>query len=219
MLPDGLSFPTLMAFVAASGVLLITPGPTVLLVASHALTRGSRAALWSVAGVALGDATALAASLGGLGALLAASAALFSAVKLAGAAVLIGLGLGLLRHPPRDLASRAPVSSRLGACGGASGLSLARDAWLVTSLNPKSLLFFVAFVPQFMSKAAPLAPQAVTLGAVFVTMAALNALGYALLADRLGRVGCLERGLRLAGRAGGVGLIGAGVATIAIERP
>src|SRR5215831_12388763 len=117
-------------FVAASTVLLIIPGPTVLLVVSYALGQGWRAALPIAVGVALGDFTAMTLSMVGVGALLAASAGLFTALRWFGAAYLIWLGIklwgagGTLNAQPRtDPASAARMLGH---------------AWLITALNPKS---------------------------------------------------------------------------------
>ena len=193
---------TWLAFLAATAVMLAIPGPTILLVIGQSLGAGRRAALPLVAGVALGDLTAMTLSLAGLGALLAASATLFAVLKFAGAAYLVWLGVRLWRAPVEDGAA-APVSARRAF----------RDAYVVTALNPKSIAFFVAFVPLFVDAAAPYPPQAAILVATFVALAALNALGYALLAARLS--GAVPRpGVRRAfNRLGGSVLIGAGVAT------
>ena len=94
-----MSFEQWLAFAAASAVLLAIPGPTILLVISYALGHGKKAAGATVGGVALGDFTAMTASMLGLGALLAASATLFTALKWIGAAYLIYLGVKLWRAP------------------------------------------------------------------------------------------------------------------------
>jgi threonine/homoserine/homoserine lactone efflux protein len=193
---------TWLAFLAASGVMLLIPGPTILLVIGQSLGGGRRAALPLVAGVALGDLTAMTLSLAGLGALLAASAALFTALKWAGAAYLVWLGVKLFRAPVEQDAM-PPVTARRAM----------RDAYVVTALNPKSIAFFVAFVPLFVDAAQPFLPQAAVLVASFVTLAALNATAYALLASRLS--GAVRRpGVRRAfNRVGGSMLVGAGAAT------
>lgn len=191
-----------LAFLAASGVMLLIPGPTILLVIGQSLGGGRRAALPLVAGVALGDLTAMTLSLAGLGALLATSATLFTVLKWLGAAYLVWLGVKLFRAPV-EAAALPPVSARRAM----------RDAYLVTALNPKGIAFFVAFVPLFIDRDAPFLPQAVLLVASFVALAALNALAYALLAARLS--GAVRRpGVRRAfNRTGGSMLIGAGLAT------
>jgi threonine/homoserine/homoserine lactone efflux protein len=201
-----------LAFLAASAALLAIPGPTVLLVLSYALSQGRRVALCCAAGVALGDLLAMSASLLGLGALVLASATLFTALKLIGAAYLIWLGWRMLRAAPGGApALRAPDPE---VAPGA----VFRHAAAVTALNPKSIAFFIAFVPQFVTLDAPLAPQFALLIATFVTLAALNALAYALAADRLRRVIARGRVLALMGRAGGAALIVMGLLTATLRR-
>jgi len=198
---------TWIAFLAAASVMLLIPGPTILLVIGQSLGGGRRAALPLVAGVAAGDLVAMTFSLAGLGALLAASAALFTALKLIGAAYLCYLGLKLWRAPVETMAA-APLAAR-DAC---------RQAFLVTALNPKSIAFFVAFVPQFLDAGRPFLPQAAILVASFVTLAALNALLYALAAGRLSGTGRRPGVRRTLNRLGGGVLIGAGLATATLRR-
>jgi threonine/homoserine/homoserine lactone efflux protein len=192
-----------LAFVAAAAVLLAIPGPTILLVISYALGHGRRPAAAIVAGVALGDLTAMTASMAGLGAVLATSAGLFTALRWVGAAYLVYLGVKLWR---------APVAVSEG--GPAPGIGLRRifgHAYAVTALNPKSIVFFVAFVPQFLSPRAAFLPQVGVMVATFVTMAAVNAALYGLLAASAR--GALRRpGVqRAVNRTGGGLLIGSGV--------
>ena len=201
-----------LAFVAASTVLLMIPGPTILLVVSYALTQGRRVAVSMALGVALGDFIAMTASLLGLGALVMASASLFIALKWVGAAYLIYLGIKLLRSRPVDelseITTDAPKSAR----------AVFGHAAAVTALNPKSIAFFIAFVPQFIRPEAPIAPQFGILIATFVTLAALNTLIYALLADRL-RLRIRRPGvLKWMNRAGGGALVGMGALTAAMQR-
>jgi threonine/homoserine/homoserine lactone efflux protein len=197
-----MAFETWLAFAAASAVLLVIPGPTILLVLSYALGRGWRVAAPVAAGVALGDLTAMTLSMLGLGVILAQSATLFVALKWIGAAYLIWLGVKLWRAGATlDAEPRTDASPR--------GRMLAH-AWLVTTLNPKSLMFFVAF--QFLDPARPFWPQMAVFEATFVTLAFLNAFGYALLGSRARRLATSPRALRLVNRAGGTALIGAGAA-------
>jgi threonine/homoserine/homoserine lactone efflux protein len=198
---------TWLAFLLASAALLAIPGPTILLVIGQSLGAGRGRALPLVAGVALGDLTAITLSLAGLGALLAASSLAFTILKWAGAAYLVWLGIALFRSPVGEAAA-PPLSARRAL----------RDAYVVTALNPKSIAFFVAFVPQFLDPARPFLPQAVILVATFVTLAALNALLYAVLAGRM--AGAVARpGIRRAfNRVGGSMLVGAGIATAAMRR-
>ena len=201
---------TWIAFAFASLVLLVIPGPTVLLVVSYALTQGRRVALTMAAGVALGDLTAMTLSLAGLGALMLASATLFAVLKWIGAAYLVYLGIRLWRATPvlpetADL-PRLPARGMFG------------HAFLVTALNPKSIAFFVAFVPQFIDHGAPLLPQLVIMEATFVVLAGLNAFVFALAADQLRQRIRRPGVLRWMNRAGAGCLVGMGAATAAVSR-
>ena len=201
---------TWLAFVAAAAVLLALPGPTVTLVVSYALGVGRRAAWATVAGVALGDFTAMTLSLLGLGAVLAASAALFTALKWLGAGYLIYLGVRVWRA--------APTAEALAVAEARPDRAILGHAFAVTALNPKSILFFVAFVPQFVDPAAPTLPQLAVLELTFVAMAALNAALYAALAARARGLIRRPAVLRAVNRVGAGILIGAGVATVALRR-
>ncbi|SMH53553.1 LysE family translocator [Mesorhizobium australicum] len=205
-----MTFETWLAFAAASAVLLVIPGPTILLVVSYALGQGWRTALPMAVGVALGDFTAMTLSMLGIGALLMASATLFTVLKWIGAAYLIWLGVKLFRaggtlgaEPRRDVASAAKMLAH---------------AWLVTALNPKSITFFVAFLPQFLDRHADFWPQMAIFEATFLVLAFCNAFGYALIAARARSVFASERAIRIFNRTGGSLLVGAGVATVAIRQ-
>ncbi|MBS0447933.1 MAG: LysE family translocator [Proteobacteria bacterium] len=169
-----------LAFVAASAVLLVIPGPTILTVISYSMSHGRRANVALVAAVALGDSTALVLSLLGLGALLATSAFWFTVVKWVGGLYLIFLGIKLLRAGATmaELAAPAAPSSRW---------RLFFNTWLVTALNPKGIIFFVAFLPQFISPAIAVGPQLWVLALTFVVMATLNATLYAVFAAAASR--------------------------------
>jgi len=200
---------TWLAFVAASAVLLVIPGPTILLVVSYALGQGRRVALPIATGVALGDFTAMTLSMLGVGALLAASATLFTVLKWIGAGYLIWLGIKLWR---------AGGSANFGeARSGGSPLRMMLHAWIVTALNPKGITFFVAFLPQFLDPTRDFLTQLVIFEATFLVLAATNAFGYAMIAGRLrGAVGN-SRIIAAINRVGGTLLIGAGVATLALR--
>lgn len=200
-----------LTFAAASLALLLIPGPTVLLVLSYALSKGRSVAVASAAGVALGDLVAMTASLLGLGALVLASATLFTLLKWAGAVYLVYLGIKLIRSAP-SLGLSVPQADSVTA-----GRVFTHTA-AVTALNPKSIAFFIAFVPQFVRPDAPLLPQFTLLIATFVGLAALNALAYALAADRLRRVIAKPGIIAWITRAGGVALITMGVLTATLRR-
>ena len=202
---------TWLAFAAASTILVIIPGPTVLLVVSYALGQGWRAALPIAIGVALGDFTAMTASMLGLGAMLAASAALFTVLKWVGAAYLVYLGVRLWRAPVATMGQD-------GSTGETRPGRIFLHAYAVTALNPKSIVFFVAFLPQFLDLAAPVAPQMMIFEATFLPLATLNALGYALLAAAARRTIRRPAVQRAVNRTGGSILIGAGLFTVLWRR-
>lgn len=199
-----------LAFAAASAVLLAIPGPTVLLVISYALGHGRRPAAAVVAGVALGDLTAMTASMLGLGAVLATSAAIFTVLRWVGGAYLVYLGIKLWRAPVQDL--EAPETRQ------ADPRRTFAHAYAVTALNPKSIIFFVAFVPQFLVASEPLWRQVAILEATFVLLATLNAAMFALLASAARRRLRQARVRRMVNRAGGSLLIGAGILAVGWRR-
>ncbi|MDE4173257.1 LysE family translocator [Phaeobacter sp. PT47_59] len=201
-----------LAFVAASVALLLIPGPTILLVLSYALSRGRQVAVATALGVALGDFIAMTASLLGLGALVLTSATLFSVLKWVGAAYLIWMGVKLWRSAPTG--GLTVLDSTSGETRGVFG-----HAALVTALNPKSIAFFIAFVPQFMRPSEPLLPQFSILIATFVTLAALNALAYALLAGHMRDWIAKPAAIRALTRTGGAALVGMGLFTALLRRP
>ena len=168
----------LTAFVLASTVLAVTPGPGVVYIVTRTLARGLRAGFASVAGVALGNLlNAIAAALG-LAALLAVSRWAFTLLQVAGALYLFWLGVRALRAPPRagDKGAELPI---------AAPWALFRDGAMVAMLNPKTALFFAAFLPQFMDAGWPALPQALALGAIFVLIAACTDALYVAAAARL----------------------------------
>jgi threonine/homoserine/homoserine lactone efflux protein len=193
---------TWLAFAAASIVLLLIPGPTVILVVGYALSQGRRVAVRVAAGVALGDFVAMTLSLAGLGGVLSASSTLFTGLKWVGAAYLVYLGIRLWLSDPRLPNMGKHADGERGIFG---------HAFVVTALNPKSIAFFLAFVPQFIDHQAALLPQLAILEATFVVLAALNALAYGLTADqvrlRIRRPGVLT----WINRAGAACLVGMGV--------
>ena len=202
-----------LAFVAASMALLLIPGPTVLLVLSYALSKGRQVAVSAALGVALGDLIAMSASLLGLGALVMASATLFVVLKWAGAVYLVWLGIKLWRSASAEGVTELANTRDVQAKG------ILGHTATVTALNPKSIGFFIAFVPQFIRPEGNLAPQFAILIATFVILAGLNALAYAVLADRLR--GWIARPSVVAKltRGGGVALIGMGLTTAFLRRP
>lgn len=201
-----MSFEQWLAFAGASAVLLAIPGPTILLVISYALGHGRRAAGATVTGVALGDFTAMTASMLGLGALLAASATLFTLLKWAGAAYLIYLGIKLWRAP----VAAADPGAMAGSVPDEKPLRIFLHTYVVTALNPKSIIFFVAFLPQFLNTTQPVLPQMVIFEATFLILAIINAGFYAVMASMARRSIRKPRVQRIVNRIGGSLMIGAG---------
>lgn len=188
LLPPG---PLLAAFCIASVVLAVTPGPAVVYIVTRTLAQGRRAGLASVAGVALGNlGNALGAAIG-LAALFAVSSLAFSIVKYAGAAYLVYLGIRALRS--RETAAVAAFQA-------ADWRLVFRDGFLVALLNPKTAIFFAAFLPQFMSPTGSAMGQSVTLGATFVLIASVTDIAYALFASAVAPLFAGSRRVGAAGR-------------------
>jgi len=185
-----------LAFVAASAVLLVIPGPTILTVISYSVARGRQANVSLVAAVALGDSTALVMSLLGLGTLLAVSAFWFTVVKWVGGLYLVFLGIKLLRAGVASASTSEPAVPD-------SRWRLFANTYLVTALNPKGIIFFVAFLPQFISPAAAVASQLWILALTFVVMATLNATLYAVFAGSARRLLASPRAQRIFNLSGG----------------
>ena len=200
-----------IAVVAASIVLLAIPGPTILTVISYSISYGYRANIPLVAGVALGDSTALAWSLIGLGALLATSGFWFAAVKWIGGVYLLYLGIRLLRAGVVPL--NLVVPERPGSLW-----RLFINTYLVTALNPKGIVFFVVFLPQFLNPAADTKPQLWLLGATFIILAAINATLYALFATTIRNLLQLPRAQRIFNLIGGSLICGAGIWVLLARR-
>lgn len=208
-----MTFEMWLAFALTSAAVVALPGPTVLLVVAYALGHGRDSARAAVAGVGLGDFTAMTASLLGLGAILAASATAFTAVKWAGAAYLLYLGVKMWRAPVAAADDTTPDLATA-----PRSLSVFAHAWLVTALNPKSIVFFVAFLPLFIDPAGPLIPQLVVMEATFLVLAVTNAAAYAWLAG-LARGRVRQPSVRRAvNRIGGSLMIGAGILALALRR-
>jgi len=200
-----------LAFVLACSIVLAIPGPTIMLVVSYALGKGRQTAWATVPGVALGDLTAMTISLAGAGALLAASANAFTVLKLCGAGYLIYLGIKMLREKPGTLEDN-PDAKR----NRPSRMFL--QAYIVTALNPKGIVFFIAFVPQFVNASMPVVPQFVIMTATFVSLAAVNVAIWAIMAGALREKFRKPAAMRRLTRAGGAVMIGAGLLTALTRR-
>jgi len=205
-----MSFDLYLAYVIATLVVLAIPGPTILLVVSYALSHGRKATAASVLGVGFGDATAATLSLLGLGAILATSAFLFTLLKWAGAAYLFWLGIKMWRSKPAALGPTdvPEIAPR----------KIFMHAYVVTALNPKGIIFLMAFLPHFIAPEAAVAPQLLLLGATFVVLGVANAALYAVAAAEIGTRLRNPSLLRLTQKAGGVFLMSAAAMTAAMRR-
>lgn len=178
---------TLSVFAIAAVVLLVTPGPAVLFIVARTLERGRAAGLASVAGLGLGTLVHIAAAALGVSAILATSAVAFSAVKFAGAGYLVYLGVRTIlardrRHPVRAPAIRVAAEPEAGEL-----LGLFRQAAIVNLLNPKTALFFLAFLPQFVRPSAgAVVPQVLALGGCYLVLSFITDGAYVVVTSSVG---------------------------------
>lgn len=207
-----------LAYVATSAIILAIPGPTILLVLSYSISQGRSATMPLVAGVALGDSVAITLSLIGLGTLLATSALWFTAIKWMGGLYLIYLGIKLLRGAGKPLLAQSDESSGDEEIAVSSPGKLFANAFVVTALNPKSIVFFIALLPQFISPAHPATPQLWILGVSFVVLATLGAASYAIFAASLRRFLASPRAQKAYGLIGGGLLCSAGIWALSARR-
>ena len=171
----------LLAFLAASALITLAPGPDNLMVLSQSLSRGRAAGLGLALGCALGCLTHTLWATLGVSALVASSPALFTALKLAGSAYLVWLGIGALRSPGARLTGSDSASPP------ESWWRYLRRGFIANAINPKVGLFFLAFMPQFVDPAAGHAGlQMIVLGGVFVLQTILIFGAIALAAGRFG---------------------------------
>lgn len=170
---------TLAIFAGAAIALLVVPGPSVLYIVTRSMDQGHRAGLISVAGIHIGTVGHVAAGAVGLSAVVASSATAFNVIKYAGAAYLVTLGVvRLVRRAPETLDQ--PSRSR-------TDRQIFVQGVFVNLLNPKTALFFLAFLPQFVDPArGSVAVQTIVLGCVFIALGLCSDTAYALLAGSAG---------------------------------
>ncbi|MBU1226603.1 MAG: LysE family translocator [Actinobacteria bacterium] len=169
---------TMLAFSAAALLLFVVPGPAVLYIVTRGMAQGRRAGLVSVAGIHTGSLVHIAAAVAGLTTLLATSAVAFRAVKWAGAAYLVLLGIRAFLD--RDHATVGPAPSAVPM------RRIYVQGFVVTLLNPKVALFFLAFVPQFIDPAVGTAGQVLALGGIFLVIGVVMDGLYALASGSIG---------------------------------
>ena len=198
---EPMSLQLYLAYIAACVGLALLPGPIVTLVIANGLRHGTRAALTNIAGVQVALLIVIGIVAVGLATLMATMGYWFDWVRFAGAAYLVWLGIKLIRQPVEGVEADAPPPPRGG---------FVLQGFLVALSNPKLLVFFGAFIPQFVDMSQDHLPQVALLGVTFMIVAALTDGAYALLAGRV-RSFFSARRTRLLSRVSGGVMIGGGV--------
>src|ERR1700744_3139450 len=196
-----MSLQVYLAYVAACVGLALLPGPIVTLLIANGLRHGTRAALTNIAGVQVAMAIVISIVAIGLASLMAPMGYWFDWVRFAGPAYLVWLGIKLIREPVEGVEAEAPPPPR-------GGFFL--QGFLVALSNPKLLVFFGAFIPQFVDMKQDHLSQVLILGVTFMVLAGLTDAIYALLAGRVRTIFSAQR-TRLVSRVSGVVMIGGGV--------
>jgi len=195
-----ISLEVYLAYVVACFVIAIVPGPTVTIIVANSLAYGTRAGMLNVAGTQVGLAIMMATVVVGLSTVIAVMGVWFDWIRLAGAAYLVWLGWKLLRSPD-DLGQARAAAPR-------GGFFL--QGLLVILSNPKGLLWFGAFIPQFVDPAGAYVGQIVLLGVTAMAVALVSDGAYALLTGRAGALLSRSR-VRLVSRVSGAFLVGGGI--------
>ena len=208
-----MSFELWLFYCAAAVGLSLTPGPNGLLVLSHGMRFGVARSVFTALGGVCGFFLLVAASLAGLGALLAASERAFTLAKWVGALYLVYLGIRTWNAPPPaiEVNEASPGSRRQ------SNQQCFREGFLVAVTNPKALIFFAAFLPQFMQVGVPYVIQLLVLGGTFAVVEFVYEVLLAAIAQRVAP--WLGRNGRVFNRAAGATFVGIGVALASANRP
>lgn len=199
-----------LAFVVTATVILIMPGPTIIYVVGQSLAHGKKASVPLSIGVISGDALCISLSLMGVSALLTLFSTAFLVIKYLGAAYLIYLGIKMLK------ANTALNSDKI-LNKSYNSKSIFRDVFLVNALNPKGIIFYSAFMPQFINPQQNILPQFGILSMTFLALALINVLGYSLLASKTGNLFNSQRFTKTFNLTGGFSLICAGLCSAAID--
>jgi homoserine/homoserine lactone efflux protein len=203
-----MTFGSWISFVLASLLIIATPGPVVTLLTMTSISRGKCAALFMIPGTFLGDLTAMLLSFAGVGALLLAFPTLFSIMKLVGAIYLVYLGVHMWFDPSSHTANEEKTITKKN--------QLTLKAFLITILNPKSFLFFVAFMPQFVSKNSAFMPQIIILGGTFLGIGLLNDITYTVLANKIAQY-LNHRSQKLIHKIGAINMIVTGILVFCLK--
>ncbi|HJP23260.1 MAG TPA: LysE family translocator [Alphaproteobacteria bacterium] len=202
---------TWIAFTFASIAVVLIPGPNIILTVGYVFKSGRSTGWATVPGVVAGAFVAMTLSLLGAGAIIAASATLFSVMKYAGAAYLVWLAYKLWNEPNSEKNMADGTANR-------SFWSMFIDAFAVSALNPKGPIFYIAFIPQFVSLQQPVFDQFVILEATFLMAATVNSLMWIYFANGLRSQFKRPSTLKIVNRIGATFLFGAGVLTANASR-
>ena len=194
---------TWLTYALVTSSFLLIPGPTILLVISYSLIRGRQAVFALLLGVGLGDVVAMLLSFIGVGLLLQTVSIVFQFFKWIGAAYLIWLGIRMWRSESESLELTETIDTEVWH-------AIMANAFVITALNPKSIIFFLAFLPQFINSEKSFITQSLILGSTFLGLALLSVLLYSLLSSLVGQRMRLPLLHRWTNRIGGILLIGAG---------
>ena len=194
---------TWLTYALVTSSFLLIPGPTILLVISYSLIRGRQAVFALLLGVGLGDVVAMLLSFIGVGLLLQTVSIVFQFFKWIGAAYLIWLGIRMWRSESESLELTETIDTEVWH-------AIMANAFVITALNPKSIIFFLAFLPQFIDSEKSFITQSLILGSTFLGLALLSVVLYSLLSSFIGQQMRLPLIHRWTNRIGGSLLIGAG---------
>lgn len=209
---DAVNWDTYWLYVATEAALSLSPGPAVLLVIAYGLAQGARRSLWASLGILSANALYFALSATSVGALLVASEAFFVAVKWCGAAYLVYLGLAALLGQP------SPITVSKSAASGASQRAIYLSGLTLQLANPKTLVFFVAILPQFVDPRLPIGAQMLWLAAGSVIPELFILAGYGFAASRAARLASDPRFARITDRAAGVLVLAAAAMVLSVTR-
>ncbi len=205
-----MTFEMWLTFVITASIVIVVPGPTNIYVINQSLNHGKKASIPLSAGVIIGDVLCISLSLLGVSALLALCSTVFVVLKYCGAAYLIYLGINMLIENGKIKPQKSLDTSY-------SSRTIFRGVFLLTSLNPKGIIFYSAFMPQFVNPQQNIAIQFIILSSTFMLLALLNVVGYSLLADKIRDSFKSITLVKTFNVAGGLGLIGAGLYSATIE--
>jgi threonine/homoserine/homoserine lactone efflux protein len=209
---DAVNWDTYWLYVATEAALSLSPGPAVALVIAYGLAQGARRSVWASLGILSANGLYFALSATSLGALLVASETFFTAVRWCGAAYLVYLGLAALLGRP------SPITVSNSAARGRSPWSTYLSGLTLQLANPKTLVFFVAILPQFVDPRLPIGAQMLWLaaGSVIPEFFILAAYGFA--ASRAARLAADPRFARITDRAAGALVLAAAAMVLAVSR-